>query len=45
LTIALTQQPAMGAVEPPAPAAAAAEDKRAPRRNGRRGGKQPVPAH
>src|SRR6476469_9061827 len=28
LTIALTQQPAMGAVEPPAPAAAAAEDKR-----------------
>jgi ATP-dependent Lon protease len=45
LTIALTQQPALGSVEPPAPAAAAAEDKRAPRRNGRRGVKQPVPAH
>jgi ATP-dependent Lon protease len=45
LTIALTQQPGMGAVEPPAPAAATAEDKRAPRRNGRRTGKQPVPAH
>jgi ATP-dependent Lon protease len=46
LTIALTQQPGMAAVEPPTPATAAAgEDKRSPRRNGRRGGKQPVPAH
>jgi ATP-dependent Lon protease len=45
LTLALTQQPAMGSVEPPAPAAATAEDKRSPRRNGRRTVKQPVPAH
>src|SRR5216684_4413045 len=45
LAVALTQQPAMGSVEPPAPAAASAEDKRSPRRNGRRTVKQPVPAH
>jgi ATP-dependent Lon protease len=45
LTIALTQQPGINAVEPPAPAAAAAEDKRGGRRNGRRTIKQPVPAH
>jgi ATP-dependent Lon protease len=45
LTLALTQQPGIGAVEPPAPAAAPAEDKRPGRRNGRRTIKQPVPAH
>jgi ATP-dependent Lon protease len=45
LTFALTQQPAVNAVEPPAPAAAAADDKRGARRNGRRSIKQPVPAH
>jgi ATP-dependent Lon protease len=46
LTLALTAQPGIGAVEPPAPAAAApADDKRGTRRNGRRTGKHPVPAH
>jgi hypothetical protein len=45
LTIALTQQPGIAAVEPPAPAAAPADDKRGTRRNGRRTVKQPVPAH
>src|SRR5579871_1523112 len=46
LTVALTQQPGIEAVEPPAPAAApAGENKPGARRNGRRTGKQPVPAH
>jgi ATP-dependent Lon protease len=46
LGIALTSQPGVAAVEPPTPVAAApAEDKRTPRRNGRRTVKQPVPAH
>jgi ATP-dependent Lon protease len=45
LTVALTTQPGIDAVEPPAPAAAAADDKRPKGRNGRRSVKQPVPAH
>jgi len=45
LNIALTQQPTMREAEPPAPATAAADDKRSTRRNGRRTTKQPTPAH
>src|SRR5690349_23881952 len=46
LTVALTTQPGIAAVEPPVPVAAApADDKRPARRNGRRSVKQPVPAH
>ncbi|MBV9911487.1 MAG: hypothetical protein JOZ93_02865, partial [Sinobacteraceae bacterium] len=45
LEVALTRQPGLSTVEPPTPAADPTEDKRAPRRNGRRSIKTPAPAH